>query len=69
MPQSAFFGFPDDKENFEVINHSHLIFKYYLFKFRDTRKIGLEGLKKNIIKIYNIEKQICFNDSRKRNKV
>ena len=67
-PQSAFFGFPDNKENFEIINHLDLIFKYYLFKFWDTRKISLEGLKKNIIKIYNNEKQICFNDSKKETK-
>ena len=37
-PQSAFFGFPDNQENFEIINHLHLIFKYYLFEFRDTIK-------------------------------
>ena len=35
-PQSAFFGFPDNKENFEIINHLHLIFKYYLFKVQDN---------------------------------
>ena len=63
-PQTAFFGFPDNKEKFKIINHLHLIFKYYLFKARDTRKVSLEELKKNIIKIYNIEKQICFNDSK-----
>ena len=57
--------FPDDKENFEIINHLHLIFRYYLFKVQDTRKMSLEGLKKNVIKIYNIEQQICFNDSKK----
>ena len=62
------FGFPDDEENFETINHFHLTFKYCLFKSRDTRKISLKGLKKNIIKIYNIEKQICFNDSKKETK-
>ena len=62
-PQNAFFGFPDNKENFVITNHLHLIFKYYLFKSCDTRKISPDGLKKNIIKIYNYEKQICFNDS------
>ena len=31
-PQSALFGFPDNKEYFEIINYLHLIFKYYLFK-------------------------------------
>ena len=67
-PQSAFFGFPDNKENFEIINHLHLIYKYHLFKVWDTRKISLEGLKKNIIKIYIIENQICFNDSKKETK-
>ena len=67
-PQSAFFGFPDNKENFEIINHLHFIFKYYLCKVRDTRKISLEGLKKNVIKIYNIEKQVCFNDSKNETK-
>ena len=43
-------------------------FKYYFFKSRDIREVSLEGLKKNIIKIYNIEKQICFNDSKKETK-
>ena len=42
--------------------------KYYLVKSQDTRKIGLEGWKKNIIKIYYIEKQRCFNDSKKETK-
>ena len=35
MPQSAFFGFPDNKENFEIINHLRHIFNFYLFKSRD----------------------------------
>ena len=68
-PQSAFFGFSDNEENFETVNHLHLIFKYYLFKARDLRKMILEGLKKNIIKIYNIEKQISFNHSKKEAKL
>ena len=66
-PNSPFLGFPDNKK-LEIINHLDLIFKYYLFKVRDTREISLEGLKKNVIKIYNIEKQICFNDSKKETK-
>ena len=63
MPQRAFFGFPD-KENFEIINHLHIIFKCYLLKFGNTSKRSLERLRKNI-KICNIEKQICFNNSKK----
>ena len=39
-----------------------------MFKVQDTRKISLEGLKENRIKIYNIKKQICFNDSKKETK-
>ena len=38
-PQSAFFGFPDNKENFEIIRRLRLIFKYYLLKSRETKKI------------------------------
>ena len=67
-PLSAFFVFPDNKENFEIINYFHLIFKYYLFKVLDTRKISLEGLTKNVIIIYNIVKQICSKDSKKEKK-
>ena len=48
------------------IQHGTIIRTYY--SSMDARKISLEGLKKNIIKIYNIDKQICFNDSKK-NKV
>ena len=46
----------------------HLIFKGYLFKSRDTKKISLEGLKKGIIRSYNIEKQIYFNDAKRADK-
>ena len=62
MPQRAFFGFPD-KENFEIINHLHIIFKCYLLKFVNTSQRSLERLRKNV-KICNIEKQICFNNSK-----
>ena len=47
----------------------HLIVKYYLFKFWDTRKISLDGLKENITKIYDIDKQICFKNSKKEAKL
>ena len=47
----------------------HLKFKYFLFKVQDTRKIIPEGLKKDVIKVYNIEKQICFNDSKTETKL
>ena len=46
-----FFGFPDNEEDSKTINNLHLIFKYYLLKCQDIRKISLEGLKENMIKI------------------
>ena len=64
--QSTCSGFPDNKESFEMISHLHLIFMYCLYKSRDTRKWRVEELKKNIIKFYNIDKQICFNDAKKK---
>ena len=64
MSQRAFFGFPDNKENFEIINHLHIIFNFYWLKFGNTSKRSLERLRKNI-KICNIEKQICFKNSKK----
>ena len=47
--------------DFEIMNHLYLIFQYYLFKSGIEKK-----LKKNIIKIYSIEKQVCFNDPKKK---
>ena len=68
MPQRAFFGFPDNTEHFEIINHLHIIFKCYLLKFGNTSKRSLERLRKNI-KICNIEKQICFKNSKKKKRI
>ena len=65
MPLSAFFGFQDNKENFEIINHLHLIFKYYFFKFRHTRKISLEGLKKNLIKFTTLRNKYVSKTQKK----
>ena len=62
MPQSAVFGFLNYENNSDIINHLLLIFKYYLFNLREHKKLSLEVLKKEIVKIYNIEKQICLND-------
>ena len=37
-------------------NHFFLIFKHYLFNSREYKKLSIEVLKKEIVKIYNIEK-------------
>ena len=63
--QSAIFGFLNYESNSDIINHLLLIFKYYLFNSRKHKKLSLEMLKKDIVKVYNIEKQICLNDFKK----
>ena len=50
------------------MNHLLLIFKHYLFNSREHKKLTLEVLKKEKVKIYNIEKQICLNDFEKMRK-
>ena len=59
-PQSAIFSFLNYENNSDV-NHLLLIFKHYLLNSREHKKLSLEVLKKEIVKIYNIEKQICLN--------
>ena len=65
-PQSAIFGFLNYENNSDIINHLLLIFKYYLFSSREHEKLGLEVLKKGIVKIYNIEKQKYLNVLKRR---
>ena len=67
-PQSAIFGFLNYENNSDIINHLLLIFKYYLFNSRQHKKLSLEVLKNEIVKIYNLEKQLCLNDFKKMRK-
>ena len=67
-PQSVIFGFLNYENNSDIINHLHLVYKYYIFNSREHKKLSLEVLKKKIVKIYNIEKQICLNDFKKTRK-
>ena len=64
-PQSAIFGFLNHEYNTDIINHLLLIFNYCLFNSRVRKKLIPEVLKKEMVKIYNIEKQICLNDFKK----
>ena len=64
-PKSAIFGFRNLENNSGIINHLFLIFKHYLFNSNEHKKLSFEVLEKEILKIYNIEKQICLNDFRK----
>ena len=54
--------------NSDIINHLLLIFKCYLFNSGEHKKLSLEVLKKEIVKNYNIEKQIRLNDFKKMRK-
>ena len=67
-PQSAIFGFLNYENNSDSINHFFLFFGYYLFNSKNHKKLSLEVLKKEIVKLYNIEKQICLNDFKKTRK-
>ena len=58
--QSAIFGFLNYENNSDIISHFLLIFKYYLFSSKEHKKLSLEMLKKDIVKVYNIKKQLCF---------
>ena len=60
--QSAIFCFINYEYNSDIVNHLLLIFKYYLFNSREHKKMSLEVLKKQIVKIYSVEKQICLNN-------
>ena len=63
--QIAIFGFLNLENNSDIINHLLLVFKYYLYISRERKKMSFEVLKKEIMKIYNIEKRICLNNFKK----
>jgi len=68
-PQSAIFGFIDyDKDDFLIINHILLIYKWYIYKNRNKSKLGLKHLLDYIAKIKNTEQNICENDFKKKQK-
>ena len=64
-PQSVTFGFTDHKENYNLINHILVIFKYYVYKTRENGSLDLKVLKRNIHKIKDIEKQISLSKPEK----
>ena len=68
-PQSAIFGFLNiEKEHYLVINHLLLIFKLYIYKDRNCKRLNLQSLKRKIVKIYNIEKSIAQKNTNKQKK-
>ena len=65
---TAIFGFLNYENNSDIINHLLLIFNYYLSNSWERKKLSVEVLKKEIMKIYNIEKLISLNDFKKTRK-
>ena len=53
--QSAIFGFTDHKVNYDLINHMLLIFKYYVYKNRESGSFDVKVLKRNIHKTKNLK--------------
>ena len=57
--QSAIFGFTDTKiDNYLILNHLLLIFKFYIYKARASNYLNFYCLKSNITRIKNIEEAI-----------
>ena len=52
--QNAIFDFLNYENNSDIINHLLFIFKFYLFNSRGHKKLNLEVLTKEIVKICNI---------------
>ena len=65
-PQSAIFGFFQvDQQEFLILNHILLLFKYYVYLTRDSNKLSLVALIKSIKKVYLLEKKLSANNERK----
>ena len=57
-PQSAIFGFIDTNDSYLIINHLHLIFKYFIYKERASNHLDFYSLKVFIMRIRYIEEAI-----------
>ena len=57
-PQSASFGFINQKENFLIINHLLIIFEFDIYNSRSSCKLNIEYLKTIIYKTRNIELEV-----------
>ena len=67
-PQSAIFGFLNCENNSDIINHLLLIFNTIYLIQGDIINWVSKCWKRKIVKIYNVENQICLNDLKKMRK-
>ena len=64
--QSTILGFSDSQsESFIIINHLLLIFKYYIFKSRNTKHLSFLQLKTDIVKVKALEEDLSNGDNNK----
>ena len=64
--QSAILGFTNSQsENFIIINHLLLIFKYYIFKSRSNKHLNFLQLKTDIIKVKSLEEYLSNRNNNK----
>ena len=68
VTQIAIFGSFNYKENFSIINHLLLIFKFYTYNCRSTCKLNIEQLKIIIYKTTNIELEVSKTATIKKQK-
>ena len=67
--QRAIAGSTDfQSENFIIINHLLLTFKYYIFKSRSNKHLSFLQLKTDIIKAKNLEEDLSNGDDNKSKK-
>ena len=67
--QSTILGFTNsESENFIIINHLLLIFKYYIFESRSNKYLSFLQLKTDIIKVKTLEEDLGNGDNNKSEK-
>ena len=67
--QSAILGFTNsESENFIIINHLLLIFKYYILKSRSNKHLSFLQLKTGTIKVKTLEEDYSNEDKNKSKK-
>lgn len=67
-PQSTIFGLGDLTDNFTLLNHLLLIFKFYIYSAREKTHVSILQLKSAIKKINDVELEVSRNEHIKRKK-
>ena len=64
-PQSAICGFYR-KENFHIVNHLLILYKYFIYNARDNGKTSYANFKIVIKNTSNIERKLSENEPKKK---